>query len=86
MVLNIKGIAEARGFKNAKQLADEAGIRYKSMYPIWNGEARMVGLDTLEKLCIALRVQAGMLFEIIPDIEPDKPGASSKASAKKAKT
>jgi len=67
MVLNVKEIAETRGFKNAKQLADAAGIRYKSMYPIWNGTARMVGLDTLERLCVALRVQAGMLFEVIPD-------------------
>ncbi|MGA9770312.1 MAG: helix-turn-helix transcriptional regulator [Blastocatellia bacterium] len=70
MKLTVKEIAEARGFKNAKQLADTAGIRYKSMYPIWNGAARMIGLDTLERLCNTLRVQAGMLFEIVPDDEP----------------
>lgn len=81
MVLTIKEIAEARGFKNAKQLADTAGIRYKSMYPIWNGTARMIALDTLERLCKALRVQVGMLFEIIPDAEP-LPGATEPADAK----
>jgi DNA-binding Xre family transcriptional regulator len=65
MRLTVKDTAEARGFKNAKQLADAAGIRYKSMYPIWNGTARMIGLDTLERLCTTLRVQAGLLFEIV---------------------
>ena len=69
MRLTVKEISEARGFKNAKQLADAAGIRYKSMYPIWNGTARMIGLDTLERLCNTLRVQAGMLFEVVPDDE-----------------
>jgi DNA-binding Xre family transcriptional regulator len=86
MKLTVKEIAEARGFKNAKQLADTAGIRYKSMYPIWNGAARMIGLDTLEKLCNTLRVQAGMLFEIVPDDEPLKSEPSQSATVKADKS
>jgi DNA-binding Xre family transcriptional regulator len=82
MILNVKEIAEMRGFKNAKQLADAAGLRYESAYPIWNGTARMIALDTLEKLCKVLRVQAGLLFEVIPDLESDKPRRSSKARNK----
>ena len=31
MKLTVKDIAEARGFKNAKQLADASGVHYKSM-------------------------------------------------------
>src|ERR1044072_3083655 len=82
MKLTVKEIAEARGFKNAKQLADTAGIRYKSMYPIWNGTARMIGLDTLERLCNTLRVQAGMLFEIVPDDEPSESGPPQSIAVK----
>ncbi len=87
MVLMVKEVAEARGFKNAKQLADNAGIRYKSMYPIWNGTARMIGLDTLEKLCDTLRVQAGMLFEKLPDseVESVSDAETTRVKAKMAK-
>jgi DNA-binding Xre family transcriptional regulator len=77
--LAIKDIAEARGFKNAKQLADASGIHYKSMYTIWSGDAQLISMDVLGRLCTTLRVQAGMLFEIIPDAEPDEsPGEASK--------
>jgi DNA-binding Xre family transcriptional regulator len=80
--LTVREIAEARGFKNAKQLADAAGIHYKSMYTIWSGEAQLISMDVLGRLCETLRVQAGLLFETIPDLEPDRPGASTKASKK----
>lgn len=69
MKLAVKEIAETRGFKNAKQLADAAGIHYKSMYTIWSGEAQLISLDVLGRLCSTLRVQAGLLFEVIPDAE-----------------
>jgi DNA-binding Xre family transcriptional regulator len=94
MRLTVKDTAEARGFKNAKQLADAAGIRYKSMYPIWNGTARMIGLDTLERLCNTLRVQAGLLFEIVlsdealPEAAPEvkeTQGVSKRRSSAKSR-
>src|SRR5215216_3612904 len=69
--LTVKDIAEARGFKNAKQLADAAGIHYKSMYTIWSGDAQLISLDVLGRLCTTLRVQAGLLFEVIPDGESE---------------
>jgi DNA-binding Xre family transcriptional regulator len=68
--LTVKDIAEARGFKNAKQLADAAGIHYKSMYTIWSGEAQLISMDVLGRLCTTLRVQPGMLFEQISETEP----------------
>ncbi len=83
MILNVKEIAEARGFKNARQLADAAGLRYKSMYPIWNGTARMVGFDTLEKLCSNLRVQSGRWFEIVPDADAESSSQATSAKGKK---
>ena len=70
MRLTVKDIAEARGFKNAKQLADAAGIHYKSMYTIWSGEAQLISMDVLGRLCTTLRVQPGMLFEQLADAEP----------------
>ena len=70
----IQSIAAARGFTNAKQLADAAGIHYKSMYTIWNGEAQLISMDVLGRLCSTLRVQPGVLFEQVADVEP-LPGA-----------
>ena len=75
MKLTVREIAEARGFKNAKQLADAAGIHYKSMYTIWSGEAQLISMDVLGRLCTTLRVQPGLLFEQIADDEP-VPGVS----------
>lgn len=69
MRLTVKDIAEARGFKNAKQLADAAGIHYKSMYTIWSGEAQLISMDVLGRLCTTLRVQPGMLFEQVAETE-----------------
>jgi DNA-binding Xre family transcriptional regulator len=82
--LTVKDIAEARGFKNAKQLADAAGIHYKSMYTIWSGDAQLISMDVLGRLCTTLRVQPGMLFEQIQEAEPLPPSEQS-TSAKPAK-
>ena len=80
MILNVKDIAEARGIKNAAQFAHACDIHLKTAYQLWKGEARMIALDTLENICTALRVQAGVLFERIPDAEapgrPAKKGGS----------
>ena len=84
MILNVKDIAEARGIKNAAQLALACDIHLKTAYQLWRGEARMIALDTLENLCKALRVQAGMLFELIPDDEQEAPAKPEKRTRKRA--
>jgi DNA-binding Xre family transcriptional regulator len=88
MRLAVKEIAETRGFKNAKQLADAAGIHYKSMYTIWSGDAQLISLEVLGRLCTTLRVQAGLLFEIIPeaDVEPFATGKKTVVSKRARKT
>ena len=73
--LAVREVAEARGIKNAKQLGEAAGLHYKSAYAIWNGASKLIGLETIDKLCKTLRVHAGMLFEECPDIE-DQPAVS----------
>lgn len=69
--LSVKEVAEARGFPNAKQLADAAGILPTSMYSIWQGRATRIDLATLDKLCALLRVHPGLLFEYMLDKAPD---------------
>jgi DNA-binding Xre family transcriptional regulator len=65
MKLMIKEVAEAKGYRNAKDLADQLGMSYSIIYPIWKGEAKRIDLATLEKLCKALQVQPGMLIMFI---------------------
>jgi DNA-binding Xre family transcriptional regulator len=69
MKLTVKEVALAKGIKNATQLGESTGIPLASIYRIWNGTARMIGLDTLNKLCNFLEVPVGMLLAHIPDKE-----------------
>jgi len=62
MKLLVKEVAQAKGIQNAQQLSELAGVPLASMYRIWNGKARMVGLETMERLCKALKVQPGLLL------------------------
>jgi DNA-binding Xre family transcriptional regulator len=74
MKLTVKETAEAKGFKNAKALADEAGIPYASLYKIYHGKSNTIGLITLNKLCKTLNVEVGLLIKYIPDEEPKRTG------------
>jgi putative transcriptional regulator len=69
MKLTVRDVAEARGFKNAKALADAAGIPYASIYKIYNGKSNTIGLITLNKLCKTLDADVGLLLKYIPDEE-----------------
>lgn len=79
MKLYIKEVAEAKGFKNAKALADAMsehfGVRisYATIYPLWNDEAQLWSRPTFDKLCSFLNVPAGMLIQHIPGEVPSKP-------------
>jgi len=84
MRLVVKEVAEREGFASAYELANKTGIPVHSMYRIWNDQARMIGLDTLDKLCTVLNVKPGQLFE--HEAEPDKlPGGTESLNAPKAK-
>lgn len=67
MELTIREVAQKAGIANARQLAARAGIHLNSAYGLWNGEARRVDLDTLEKLCTLFGVVPGQLFNFEPD-------------------
>jgi DNA-binding Xre family transcriptional regulator len=72
MKWTVRQVAEAKGFKNARELADKINTSYSSIYPIWDGSAKRADLGTLNKLCNLLDVPIGMLLVHLPDnsIEP----------------
>ncbi|MGH9763616.1 MAG: helix-turn-helix domain-containing protein [Blastocatellia bacterium] len=69
--LRVKEVAQREGIENAHDLAKRTGIPLHSMYRIWDGNARMIGLKTLDRLCAALSVKPSQLLE--HDAEPDMP-------------
>jgi DNA-binding Xre family transcriptional regulator len=76
MKWTIREVAEAKGIRTARELGEKAGIPPTSIYRLWNGTAKMVGTDTLERLCTFLDVPVGMLIQHIPEkdrIIPQEP-------------
>jgi DNA-binding Xre family transcriptional regulator len=86
MKWTVKEVAQRAGVKNARELADRAGIHLNSAYGVWNNTARMLALDTLDKLCTLLNVKPGQLFdhEAEPELLPQasEPTSSRNESAK----
>ncbi|MGH9830199.1 MAG: helix-turn-helix domain-containing protein, partial [Blastocatellia bacterium] len=46
--LNVREVAEAKGFANASALASATGVHRTSMYRIWDGAATRLDLETLD--------------------------------------
>ena len=87
MKWTVKEVAQRAGIKNARELADRAGIHLNSAYGVWNNTARMLALDTLDKLCTLLNVKPGQLFdhEAEPDMLPQA-GAPENEAIKPLRT
>jgi len=90
MKLYIKEVAQAKGYKNAKALADAMsehfGVRisYATIYPLWNDEAQLWSRPTFDKLCSFLNVPAGMLIQHIPgEVQTDQGPAPSPSPAER---
>jgi DNA-binding Xre family transcriptional regulator len=60
--LRIREAAEARGVTSSYQLMKLMGIPPGHAAKLWKGEMRMIGLDTIDALCIALQCKPGELF------------------------
>jgi len=82
----VRQVAEAKGIKNARELGDKIEASYSSIYPIWNGTAKRVDLETLNKLCNLLDVPIGMLLSHIPDGSKEKPQIKNDRQAANIKT
>jgi DNA-binding Xre family transcriptional regulator len=83
MKLIVRDVAEREGFKNANELAVKTGIPLFSMYRIWDGRAKMIALETMDRLCTVLKVKPGQLFE--HEAEPDKLPGSDTGQAESTK-
>lgn len=45
-----------------KALAERAGVAYNTAHALCTGRATRIDLDTLDRICAALRVEPGELF------------------------
>lgn len=90
MKLFVKEVAQAKGFKNAKRLADAMsehfGVRisYATIYPLWDDTAQLWSRPTIDKLCEFLQVPAGLLIQHMPgEAQQSTPGAGQAERAEK---
>jgi DNA-binding Xre family transcriptional regulator len=67
MRLLVREVAEARGIRNAKDLADRTRLSYSIIYPIWHGITKRIDLSTLERLCKTLKATPGLLIHYEPE-------------------
>jgi DNA-binding Xre family transcriptional regulator len=94
----LKEIAEAKGYKNAKRLADAMSehfgtrLSYRSIYALWDNTADLYARGTLNRICQFLSIPLGMLivYEGDPQTEPgpvksDATGRRSSGSSAKSK-
>ena len=72
MKIRVREIAEAKGVRNANDLAARTGIFLRSAYRLWSGEAKMISTDTLDRLHKTFNVPPGLWFEIVPDEPKNK--------------
>src|ERR1051325_10665197 len=85
MKLKVKEIAEKVGIKNAAQLRNATNLGMQSCYQLWEGEAKMISLETLNTLCNTLQVGPAMLFEYTPDVKPVKSEPTPATSKRKSR-
>ncbi len=45
-----------------KALAERAGVAYNTAHALYTGRATRIDLDTLDRICTALRVEPGEVF------------------------
>lgn len=69
--LAVRDLARREGIDNPNALAVVTGLPYETCRRVWEGHPSMIGLNTLEKLCDALHVRPGQLFDY--EYESDKP-------------
>lgn len=58
----IQDAAKRRGIENASQLAKDAGLHVVVAYRLWSGEFQRLDVDTLDRLCAALKCQPNQLL------------------------
>lgn len=79
--IKIRELAEEKGIKNPFQLMKVTGLNYAQCHFYWNSEAKQIGIDALNRICMALGVTPGQIFEFEtdPDWSSDRPKSRSKS-------
>jgi len=67
--LKVKALAQGKGIHNPLVLSKASGIPYAACHAIWNDQQKQISLGTINRLCAALRVQPGRLFEYEGTVE-----------------
>jgi len=62
VTVTIRQAAERRDIKTAYQLQKIAAIPPSMAARLWSGELKMIGIDTIDKLCGALECEPNDLF------------------------
>ena len=60
-------VAAERETFRIKQIAEKAGLERNTVAGIFHNRAKMVALETIDRLCKALGCAAGDLLEYVPD-------------------
>jgi DNA-binding Xre family transcriptional regulator len=66
MKWRVREVAEAAGIDTAYRLMQDVGLHSDTAYSLWDGTAKRLDLDTLEKLCAFFGVPAGQLIQYVP--------------------
>lgn len=77
--LRVRAVAERKGINNPLALSKESGVAYANCYKIWNNQQKMIGLDTLDRLCGALSCEPG---DILVRVDGGKAVSKRKAKGK----
>ncbi len=65
--LIVRAVSESKGIANPFALSSLTGLNYAICHRLWQGEQQRVDMSTLARLCDALKVKPGQLFEYTPD-------------------
>ena len=67
VTLRVKELAKKKGIPNPLILSKKSAVPYAACHAIWNGQQKQISLETISKLCGALKVKPGQLFEYEQD-------------------
>jgi DNA-binding Xre family transcriptional regulator len=60
--INIREVCEAKGIKTAYQLQKKANLSPSTAARLFSNQFPLITMETLEKVCAALKCDAGKLF------------------------
>ncbi len=75
VTLRIREAAEERGITTAYQLQKAMEVQPGMAARLWRGELKMIGLDTLDRLCDAIGCELGDLLKRAPEKKAAKRGS-----------